>query len=180
MEESAVDPQDSREHRRLLALKDLKVLDTKPSETVETVCRIAKRVLGYETVLVSLIDADRQWFLRKSGIIRDAETPRSWAFCQHAITQDDVYEVLDAAKDPLFKDNPLVTGNSHLRYYAGAPLTLSDGTHPGTLCVLSDRPGPPLNDEQRLLLSDLAGLVARELELASHLCKLTAAMEGNT
>lgn len=179
MEGVAVEPADQLERRRQLALNELKVLDSKPSATVETICRIAQRVLGFETVLVSLIDADRQWFLRKSGIITDAETPRSWAFCQHAIMQDDVYEVLDAPEDPRFKDNPLVSGDTHLRYYAGAPLTLSDGTHPGTLCVLSDRPGPPLSSEQRLLLSDLAGLVTREIELSSHLRKLNAAMQGN-
>ncbi len=112
--------------------------------------------------LVSLIDADRQWFKSRQGL--DAcETGRDISFCGHAILQDDPLVVPDALEDPRFADNPLVTGEPKIRFYAGMPLRLSSGFRVGTLCLI-DRKPRRLEPEDLVLFRDLARLVVRELE----------------
>ncbi|VVD60161.1 putative diguanylate cyclase AdrA [Pandoraea pneumonica] len=151
------------EAARLAALRRYDILDTSPEPAFDRIVRIASYIVGAPISLVSLIDETRQWFKAKQGI--DAtQTPRSMAFCAHAILGDDVLVVPDAHADRRFADNPLVTGDPHIRFYAGAPLRTPEGHRLGTLCVIDRRPRT-LDPEMRALLADLSALVVDELEL---------------
>jgi diguanylate cyclase (GGDEF)-like protein len=116
-------------------------------------------------VAISLVGAERQWFLASRGLGGLRETPRSTAFCAHAIAGTGVMVVPDASCDERFRSNPLVLGQPHIRFYAGAPLRSPDGHNLGTLCVLDTTPRPPLEPERLQQLQWLADLVMRELEL---------------
>lgn len=155
---------DSLEQKRLQALRDLNVLDTGPSPELDRITGLASRIFGAPIALVSLVDENRQWFKSRCGL--DAtETPREWAFCDHAIRSTDVMEVLDAREDPRFRENPLVTGPPDIRYYCGAPLITQDGDRVGTLCIIDDKPREEaMSQGKRLLLSELAGQAIREIE----------------
>jgi phosphoribosyl 1,2-cyclic phosphodiesterase/DNA-binding response OmpR family regulator len=153
------------EERRLQALWACGVLDTEAEERFDRFTRIAAALFDVPIALVSLVDRDRQWFKSRRGL--DArETPRDSAFCAHAILGDDVLQVPDALQDDRFADNPLVTGEPRVRFYAGAPLTLKNGTHAGTLCVMDHR-ARNLDEGQLQLLRDLAKLVEREFHTSS-------------
>jgi GAF domain-containing protein len=120
------------ENTRLIALHALNLLDTPSEERFERITRIALRVFDVPIALISLVDADRQWFKSCQGLAF-SETPRSISFCGHAILQDQVLVISDAWLDPRFRDNPLVTEDPHVRFYAGQPLTASDGSRVGPL-----------------------------------------------
>nr|WP_314543984.1 GAF domain-containing protein [uncultured Massilia sp.] len=154
-------PTNPEEVQRLQVLQDLKLLDTPAEERFDRITRIATRLFDAPIALVSLVDADRQWF--KSCIGLDvSQTDRSVSFCAHAIQQDDVFVVEDATEDPRFADNPLVTGDVGLRFYAGFPLASQDGSRLGTLCVL-DRKPRRFGAADRALLRDLGCVAANEL-----------------
>src|SRR5262245_24834260 len=106
---------------RLGKLAEYQVLDTAPEKEFDDITQVAAQLLGTPISLVSLVDRDRQWFKARYGLSA-TETPREHAFCAHAIKNDDVYVVGDATQNPLFADNPLVTGAPDIRFYAGAPL----------------------------------------------------------
>lgn len=151
----------SNEKTRLETLRALKVLDSDPEERFDRLTRLAKRLFGVPIALVSLVDADRQWF--KSSIGLDVkETTRDLSFCGHAILGDEIFEVPDAALDNRFSDNPLVVGSPNIRFYAGCPLTVSNGSKLGTLCILDQEPRD-FDDDDKLLLRDLAKMVEVEL-----------------
>ena len=152
------------EAARLAALRELDVLDTEPEERFDRLTRIAQDMFGTPIALVSLIDADRQWFKSAQGL-GVAETSREVAFCSHAILGDEVMVVPDAAADPRFADNPLVTDDPDIRFYAGAPLTTSDGHAVGTLCVIDTQPRE-WSAAQSRVLRDLADVVEEELNQA--------------
>jgi len=148
------------EELRLRTLQACGVLDTAAEERFDRLTRIAAALFDVPIALVSLVDRDRQWFKSHCGL--DAtETPRDVAFCAHAILGDDVLHVPDALQDDRFADNPLVLNDPRVRFYAGAPLTLQNGTHAGTLCVIDHR-ARHLDEDQLQLLRDLAKLVERE------------------
>jgi diguanylate cyclase (GGDEF)-like protein len=109
------------------------------------------------------VDGERQWFKSRQGADLE-ETPREHAFCSHAILGDKVMVVDDATKDLRFADNPLVTGETGIRFYAGAPLRTSDGYTIGTLCVIDQLPRK-MDERERGILADLAALVVHEMEL---------------
>ena len=122
------------EDLRMSRLHSLKVLDTLPESEFDGLVATAADLLEAPIVLVSLVDKHRQWFKAKVGL-DICETTRDAAFCAHAILQDEPLIVPDATLDERFSDNPLVTGEFHLRFYAGAPIVV-DGMPLGTLCCL--------------------------------------------
>ena len=151
------------EDQRLKNLWSFGVLDTPPEPAFDRLTRLAGRLFQAPITLVSLVDRNRQWFKSCLGL-ESRETPREQAFCSHAIDAPGrVLEVTDAREDPRFANNPLVTGEPHIRYYAGAPLVSDKGFVLGTLCVIDRAPRPPMSDDDRALLQDLAACVVSEL-----------------
>lgn len=150
------------EPERLNVLRSLAVLDTAPEERFDRLTRIAQQIFQVPIALVSLVDAERQWFKSRQGLLA-TETPRDISFCGHAILRDEIFVVPDTQEDPRFADNPLVTGAPDIRFYAGAPLATASGRRVGTLCVI-DRAARDLSTEQRQILRDLADCVVAELE----------------
>ncbi len=134
------DSPDSREPERLAALQALRVLDTLPEQAFEDIVQLASQICGTPVGLVSLVDEQRQWFKARIGLAA-AHTPRDMAFCAHAInTPDTLMVVADAACDPRFRGNPLVTGEPNIRFYAGAPIVTPGGQALGTVCVIDTVP----------------------------------------
>ena len=154
-------PLPADEARRLQVLIDLNLLDSPPDERFDRITRLAARLFQVPMALVSLIDAERQWFKSRVGLAL-AETPRADSFCAHAILQDDVMVVVDACRDARFANNPLVRGDSGIRFYAGSPIDTGDGVRIGTLCI-SDHVPREFGEDERTLLRDLAGIVANEV-----------------
>lgn len=154
------------ETNRLAQLRSLALLDTDAEERFDRVTRLAQRLFGVPIALVSLVDADRQWFKSRQGLAI-AETPRESSFCAHAILGDGVMQVEDATTDPRFAENPLVLGAPEIRFYAGAPIEGPGGAKLGTLCII-DREPRELSASDMGLLQDLAGMVEREIA-AVHL-----------
>ncbi len=119
------------EKNRLQALIDLGLLDSEAEERFDQLTRLAASCFNVKICLVSLVDIDRQWFKSKVGL--DAcETSRDISFCGHAILQNEIMMVPDSRKDHRFQSNPLVTGEPHVIFYAGAPLSTKDGYKVGT------------------------------------------------
>lgn len=149
------------EGKRLETLRALKLLDTAPEERFDRLTRLAKRMFGVPISLVSLVDSDRQWFKSSQGL--DArETHRDISFCGHAILGEEVFLVPDASTDQRFADNPLVINDPKIRFYAGCPLKVSNGSKLGTLCLI-DREPRTFSDEDLQLLQDLAQLAEQEI-----------------
>jgi len=146
---------------RLAVLHALDVLDTPPQARFDHVTRLARRVFDVPIALITLVDRERQWFKSRVGLPA-TQTPRDVSFCAHAILQDEVMVVPDASQDRRFHDNPLVTGEPHIRFYAGCPLQTPDHVKLGTLCIL-DRCARRLEDDDRALLRDLAQMVSQDL-----------------
>lgn len=163
------------EAQRLQVLHSLALLDTAPDPTLDGLVRCVAHLMACPTALVSLVDQSRQWFKARVGLDR-AETPREWSFCAHAILEEGLFEVPDASVDPRFADNPLVTGEPRLRFYAGVPIS-HDGQRLGTLCVIDLVPRS-LAPAQRLLLEDLARLASAWLGARSDHLALQATTEA--
>lgn len=153
------------EQQRLAALHGLHVLDTPPDERFDRITRCAQRLFDVPIALISLIDANRQWFKSCQGL-SVAETPRSISFCGHAILQDNPLVIPDALQDARFADNPLVTGEPHIRFYAGYPLRHSNGAKLGTLCLIDRRPRT-FDEHDLAALSDLGAWAESELNRLS-------------
>ena len=158
------------EQQRLAVLLDLNLLDTPPEERFDRITRMAARMFHVPIAMVTLIDAERQWFKSRVGIDL-AASPRGTSFCAHALLQDGVMVVEDATHDARFSGNPIVQEAPHVRFYAGHPISAPDGSHIGTLCLI-DREPRQFSEEECLVLRDLAGIVTHEVaarQLQSHL-----------
>ena len=153
------------------ALRAYGVLDTSPEAAYDALVRLAASIAGTPIALVTLIDERRQWFKANVGLEGFSETPREWAFCDHAIRGRDVFEIADAREDARFATNPLVVGEPLIRFYAGAPLVTPGGDAIGTICVI-DREPRALTAVQRAQLALLAQLVIDELERRKRLARL--------
>lgn len=157
--------QPADEATRLADLHALAVLDTPAEERFDRLTRIARILFDAPMAMVSLVDAGRQWVKSGSGFpLR--ETSRETSFCGHAILSDEVMLVPDATKDPRFHDNPLVTGEPHVRFYVGRPLRVAGRSKVGTLCLMDSKPRQ-FSDHERLLLEDLASMAEQELTAVS-------------
>jgi signal transduction histidine kinase len=153
----------AKERARLAALHEARILDTPAEPAFDDLVAVASGICGAPIALISLVDRDRQWFKARLGI-EATETAREVSFCDHAIRETGVFVVEDAALDVRFADNPLVTGEPRIRFYAGVPL-LAGERHPiGTLCVI-DRVPRTLTPCQHTALLALGRQVEAQLEL---------------
>jgi GAF domain-containing protein len=149
------------EAERLAALWELGILDTDPEARFDRYTEVACETFGVPIALVSLVDAERQWFKSHRGL-DVTETHRDASMCAHAILGDDVFVVTDALRDERFADNPYVLRDPRLRFYAGVPLATPGGECVGTLCIMDHRPRV-LNDLQLERLRELGRMVEAEL-----------------
>lgn len=162
------------ERERLAALGRYRILDTEPERRFDDLVLLASQICGTPMAFITLVDDSRQWFKSRLGIAV-SETPRSISFCSRAIEQPDLFVIPDTLEDRRFCDNPLVRGEPHVRFYAGAPLITPDGHALGTLCV-ADRVPRELNPDQVEALLALKRQVETQLELRRNLVDLGAAL----
>lgn len=151
------------EQARLAALDRYDVLDTPREEAFDRIVRLTKQILQVPIATVSLIDGHRQWHKSFDGLAT-GEAPRGQTFCTHTIREGQALVVPDAASDPRFAENPYVLGNPGIRFYAGIPLTTSDGHHIGTLCAIDTVPRE-MKPDQAEALGDLARITMDALEM---------------
>jgi PAS domain S-box-containing protein len=176
-----VDQED--EARRLAALRRTAVLDTAPEQVFDDITALASAICGTPISLITLIDEQRQWFKSRVGL-EVTETPRDIAFCHHTIQHTDVMIVPDARADPRFADNPLVTGDLGIQFYAGAPLITDDDQRIGTVCVIDQVPrrlDPSQVSQLETLArhaSSLLTLRANQQELAQHRALLQSILDN--
>ena len=151
------------ELERLEALREYDQLDSGAEQATDDIVEIASHVCNVPIALVVLLDENRQWFKAKKGLTL-SETPREDAFCAHTAMTHRTMVVPDAKLDKRFLNNPLVTGDPKIRFYAGAPLIACEGHVLGTLCVINDRP-QELTKAQQEVLEALARQVVTHFEL---------------
>ncbi len=168
----------STEAARLAALDRYAILDTEPEQTFDDLVILAAHICRTPMAMLSLVDDHRQWFKSAVGV-QIRETPRDISFCAHAIQQADLFIVNDTLSDTRFRQNPLVTGEPHIRFYAGAPLINEDQYALGTLCVV-DRQPRKLDADQKDALQALARLTLRQMELRRNLRLLKEALSDRT
>ncbi|MGI4790643.1 MAG: diguanylate cyclase [Janthinobacterium lividum] len=162
-------PIPANETQRLDALYRTHILDTLPSEAFDDLTRLAAHLCGVPIAAVSLVDSERQWFKSVLGM-DDDKTPRRDAFCSHTILQTEVLIVPDASEDTRFADNPMVTGDPHIRFYAGAPLITAEGFAIGSLCIV-DRVPRQLSDDQKTALQILSRQAVAQIELTRRVAE---------
>jgi GAF domain-containing protein len=172
------DPANQHEKKRLKVLWQYEVLDTVPEALFDDLTELAARICEAPIALISLVDEKRQWFKSKVGT-SVTETSRDISFCAHAIKQSDLFVVPDASKDQRFANNPLVTSDPKIRFYAGAPLITPDGYALGTLCII-DKVPRELRPDQKQALTILARHVVSQLELRRRSRELTDARRENS
>lgn len=173
---SQTDDRARAEAERLEALRKYEILDTEPEMAYDDLALLASHICETPMAAITMVDADRQWFKARVGLAVP-ETPRSISFCTHAIEQRGIYVVPDALADAKLRDNPQVTGDPHIRFYAGAPLIAREGHALGTLCVVDHKPRH-LTPAQTEALGALQRQVEAQLELRRRLIELRAANDN--
>jgi two-component system, NtrC family, sensor kinase len=166
------------EAARIAALDRYAILDSEPEQSFDDLVILAAHICKVPMAMLSLVDDHRQWFKSKLGV-EVRETPRDSSICAHAIQQGELFIVPDTLQDPRFRENPLVTGEPHIRFYAGAPLINEDGFALGTLCVV-DREPRELDDAQKEAINSLGRLALRQMELRMNLQLLKDALNDRT
>jgi GAF domain-containing protein len=151
------------EQRRLQILRDYQILDTAAEKVFDDITSLAANVCNAPICLLTFVDADRQWFKSNVGLAVK-ETSREYSFCSHALLEPDIFVVPDARADERFADNPLVTGEPSIRFYAGVPLRTPEGAAVGTLCVI-DREPRQLTQQQLDKIKALAASAVLLLEM---------------
>lgn len=169
----APDPSPADE-ARVAAVRRYDILDTPPDAAFDAVTAIAARLLDVPVAVISIVDADRIWFKSRHGLDLH-QVGRDPGLCASAIRQDEPWVVTDARTDPRVLANPLVAGELGFRFYAGVPLTMSDGHNLGTLCVMDTQPRN-ITEAELATLVDLAAVVVDELELR-HSARRTTDLE---
>ncbi|SRR5712692_4063846 len=175
---TAPKPMQTNDAERVAALERYAILDTEPEQTFDDLTSLASFICKTPIAYISLIDEDRQWFKSKIGITV-SETPRDVAFCSVAIQQPDVFVVPDTLQDERFRNNPLVTSEPRVRFYAGAPLITEEGYALGTLCIV-DRTPREFTAEQGEALRALSRLVLAQMEFRRNLILLKEALNDRT
>lgn len=158
-------PLPPNEAERLRALRDTGLLDSLAEERFDRVTRTAQKLFSVPIALFSLVDQDRQWFKSCQGLAA-RQTPRGVSFCGHAILEEGVFCVEDAAEDPRFADNPLVVDEPKIRFYAGCPVHSQSGLPIGTLCIIDHEPRR-FSAADRRALTDLARMLEGEVHRAA-------------
>jgi hypothetical protein len=166
---------DEIEEARLAALAAV-ALDTSPESAFDGIANAAARLMECPIALVSIMEADRQWFKANCGFSTDG-TSRDVSFCKYAVDGRTVIEALDATRDPRFQDNPLVTGRENIRYYLGVPVRSSNGHVLGTLCVLDRKARRPASPETLDILRGLANAVEMILSSRTVMAQQKARLE---
>ncbi|KTE17258.1 GAF domain-containing protein [Sphingopyxis sp. H115] len=152
------------ERLRLDTLREYRIMDTPPEQAFDRVTKMVSELYGVPITLVSLVDDCRQWFKSAYGL-DTPETPREMSFCQYVIAEDRPVMVTDVLGDPRFHDNPLVTGDLHIRFYAGVPLRAYNGAVLGSLCIIDREQRDALTDVELERLEDFAGIIMAEADL---------------
>ena len=168
-------PLPGNEAQRLLALERSGLVDTPPEDAFDRLTWLAAQTLGMPISLITLLTPTRQWFKSRHGLDM-ADTPRSWAFCNHTILEQRCMVSEDLSADPRFADNPAVVDAPHFRFYAGCPIVDPDGFTLGSLCVIDTKPRA-LDDAQQAILTNLASLVSDEIKLRVTDGRLRRAMD---
>ncbi|HEY1471485.1 MAG TPA: GAF domain-containing protein [Candidatus Acidoferrum sp.] len=168
----------TEEAARLAALDRYAILDTDPEQSFDDLVTLASYICKTPIALLSLLDDHRQWFKSTVGV-QVRETPLEMSICAHAIKQEELFIVPDTLQDARFRENPMVVGEPHIRFYAGAPLINEDGFALGTLCVL-DRQPRELDPEQKQALKSLRQLALKQMELRRNLQLLKDALNDRT
>ncbi len=171
-------PSPTGEAARVAALNRYAILDSEPEQSFDDLVILAAHICQVPMAMLSLVDDHRQWFKSKFGV-QAGETPREVSICAHAIQQGDLFVVPDTLADARFRENPLVTGEPHIRFYAGTPLINEDGYALGTLCVV-DREPRELDADQREAINALGRLALRQMELRMNLQLLKDALNDRT
>ena len=167
-------PTPENESARLEVLHQFEILDTDPEASLDDLTRLAAHLCHTPIAIITLVDAHRQWFKSRVGL-SPSETARAISFCAHAITQPGPLVVRDALDDERFRDNPMVTSDPYIRFYAGSPLISIEGYNLGTLCVI-DRTPREITPEQIAALRILSNQVMAQLELRRTANFLTHAL----
>lgn len=149
------------EAQRLAALAATRLMDSPQEEVFDRLTWLASHVTDCPMALLTLLSGRRQWFKSRTGV-KAHETPREVAFCSHTIMQDGAFVVEDAGADPRFAANPLVTGDPHIRFYAGYPVLDAKGYALGSLCVLDSEPRR-LRERELRALRELAAIASDEV-----------------
>lgn len=168
-------PLPANEAQRLLALERSGLVDTPPEDAFDKLTWLAAQTLGMPISLITLLTPTRQWFKSRHGLDM-ADTPRSWAFCNHTILEKRCMVSEDLSADPRFADNPAVADAPHFRFYAGCPVVDPDGFTLGSLCVIDTKPRT-LDAIQQAILTNLASLVSDEIKLRVTDGRLRRAMD---
>src|SRR5215813_12149836 len=166
------------EAARLANLQKYAILDPEPEQAFDDLVLLASFICNAPIALKSLVDKDRQWFKSKLGL-SISESPREIALCATAIRQPDVFVVTDTLNEERFRNNPLVTSEPNIRFYAGAPLINEEGFALGTLCVI-DRQPRELDSEQKEALWALSRLALGQMELRQNLQLLKQALNDRS